>query len=74
MIIVAQSRQLQIRDVLAHPLGPLPWVLAKGDGSLRKTNKAALARELKKSVTSRGHSTTISMHHRWNGYDPEAEK
>ena len=45
MIIVAQSRQLQIRDVLAHPLGPLPWVLAKGDGSLRKTNKAALARE-----------------------------
>ena len=49
MIIVAQSRQLQIRDVLAHPLGPFPWVLANGDGSLRETNKAALARELKKS-------------------------
>ena len=51
MILVAQSRQLQIRDVLAHPLGPLPWVLANGDGSLRETNKAALARELEKNVS-----------------------
>ena len=37
-------------DVLSHPLGPLPWALANGDGTLRKTNKAALARKLKKQV------------------------
>ena len=41
----------QVRDVLAHPLGPLPWALANSDGSLRKTNKAALARELEKNVS-----------------------
>ena len=50
MILVAQSRELHMRDVLAHPLGPVPWTLANADGSLRKTNKAALARELEKSV------------------------
>ena len=30
---------------------PLPWALANADGSLRKTNKAALARELEKNVS-----------------------
>ena len=33
-----------------HPLGPLPWALSTADGSLRKTNKAALANELQQSV------------------------
>lgn len=46
MILVAESRKVNMRDVLAHPLGPLPWALANADGTLRKTNKAALAREL----------------------------
>ena len=39
-----------MKDVLAHPLGPLLWALANEDRSLRKTNKAALARELEKIV------------------------
>jgi len=52
MILVAENRKLHIRDVLAHPLGPLPWTFANGDGTLRKTNKAALARELEKSVSA----------------------
>lgn len=51
MILVAESRKLPMRDVLAHPLGPLPWAIANGDGSIRKTNKAALARHLEKSVS-----------------------
>ena len=51
MIIVAQNREFHMSDVLAHPLGPLPWALANEDGSLRKTNKAALARELEKTVS-----------------------
>ena len=50
IIVVAQSRQLQIRVVLAHPLGPLPWALANSGRFLCKTNKAALARELEKNV------------------------
>ena len=49
MILVAENRKLKMNDVLAHPLGPLPWALASGDGSLRKTNKAALARELERN-------------------------
>ena len=52
MILVSQSRNLHIKDVLAHPLGPLPWSLSNPDGSLRKTNKAALARELEKSASA----------------------
>ena len=48
MLIIAQSRQLHMKGVLSHPLGPLLWALANGDGSLWKTNKAALARELEK--------------------------
>ena len=53
MILIAENRKLQISDVLCHPLGPLPWALASAsdDGSIRKNNKAALANELKKSVT-----------------------
>ena len=50
MILVAESRKLHMTEVLSHPLGPLPWALANSDGSLRKTNKAALARALEKSA------------------------
>ena len=50
MILVAESRSVNMKDVLAHPLGPLPRALANSDGSLRKTNKAALATELEKNV------------------------
>ena len=46
MLLVASSRQLNMKDVLQHPLGPLPWALANDDGSLKKTNKSALARKL----------------------------
>ena len=50
MILIAENRKLQMREVLIHPLGPLPWALSTADGSLRKTNKAALAKELQKCV------------------------
>jgi len=51
MILIAENRKLRISDVLCHPLGPLPWALASEDGSIRKTNKASLANQLKKSVS-----------------------
>lgn len=52
MIFVAERRQVNMKDVHAHPLGPLPWALANTDGTLRKTNKAALARDLEKNVSA----------------------
>ena len=39
MIVVAQSRKLDMEQVVSHQLGP-PWALANGYGSLRKTDKA----------------------------------
>ena len=51
IILVAESRSVNMKDVLAHTLGPLPWILANADESLRKTNKAALARELERNVS-----------------------
>ena len=39
-----------MEDILAHPLGPLPWALSTLDGLLRKTNKAALAKLLQNNV------------------------
>ena len=50
IIVIAQSRQLQMRDVLAHPLGPLPWTLATPQGTLRKTSKAIFAQHLQKKI------------------------
>jgi hypothetical protein len=52
MIIIAENRKLKISEVLCHPLGPLPLSLASADGSLRKTNKASLAKELQKNITA----------------------
>ena len=51
MSLVAESRSVNMKDVLAHLLSLLPWALANADGSLRKTNKAALARELENNVS-----------------------
>ena len=50
MIIIAESRQLHMQEVLKHPLGPLPSSLATSNGWPRKTSKAQLGRELEKLV------------------------
>ena len=50
IILIANSRNLQMKDVLKHPLGPLPWALANCDGTPKKTNKASLARHLEKKT------------------------
>ena len=50
MMIIAESRQLQLQEVLCHPLGPLPASLATSNNLPRKTNKAQLGRELEKLV------------------------
>ena len=40
MLLVASSRKLDMKDVLGHPLGPLPWSLANCDGIIKKDNEA----------------------------------
>ena len=63
MIVMGQSRNLNLKDLMCFPLGPLPWSLATPDGSLRKTNKAALAKNIKKNAQLQdslpAHSATI---------------
>jgi len=52
MLLVASSRKIEMKEVLQYPLGPLPWSLANCDGTIKKTNKAALARKLEANVSS----------------------
>lgn len=51
IIILAESRNdLQMIDVLKHPLSPRPSSLACNNGFPRKTNKAQLGKELEKLI------------------------
>ena len=52
MLLVASSRNLNMKEVLKHPLGPLPWSLANCDGTMKKTNEAALARKLENMAST----------------------
>ena len=49
MVLIGQSRNLQMKDVLSHPLGPIPYELASVDGSIRKNCKSSLGKELLKN-------------------------
>ena len=63
MALVAQSRNLNMKEVLRYELGPFPWSIATCDGSLRKTNKATLSNNLEKTTlqaeTISANSSTI---------------
>ena len=50
LIIIRQKRSTDLKEVFKYPLGPFPWALAGSVGDLRKTNKAALLRELEKKL------------------------
>ena len=50
MVLIAHSRKLEMRDVLSHPLGPLPWALSNGDDTMKKTNKAVLSKHIESKV------------------------
>ena len=52
MLLVAQNRKLNMKDVLSYPLGPKPWALANGDGTLKKTGKATLGKHLEKEIAN----------------------
>ena len=50
IIVVAQTRKLEMKKVLSYLLGPIPWALANADGSLRKTDKAKFINDLAQNV------------------------
>lgn len=50
MIVVAQARNLDLREVLKHSLGPIPWSIAEVDGSFAKTKKSKMSEVLEKNV------------------------
>ena len=50
LLVIGQSRKVDLRELLTFELGPLPWSLASFDGSLAKTNKAALPKLLEDGV------------------------
>ena len=55
LLVIGQSRKVDLRELLVHELGLLPWSLDFFDGSLAKTNKAALSRLLEDGVNSLQH-------------------
>ena len=48
ILVIAESRSLDMREVFGHSLGPLPWLLFTPEGTPRKTPKAVLAKRLQK--------------------------
>lgn len=40
-----------MHQVFSHPLGPFPWSLVNVDGTMKKTNKAILAKQLESYVS-----------------------
>ena len=50
MVLIAQSRKLEMHDVPSHSLRPLPWAFANGDGTMKKTKKAILSKHLERKV------------------------
>ena len=50
MLVIAQSRAMDLRHVLKFSIGPVPWSLATPEEQMRKTMKAALLHLLEKDV------------------------
>jgi len=51
IILIAENRKIDMKEVFSHPLGCIPWTLANPDRTMKKTNKAALSNHLEKKVS-----------------------
>ena len=58
LLIVANVRQVNLREILSFELSSVPYSLAHTDGTLRKTNKSVLMQILEKNVTVEPRLTT----------------
>ena len=52
LLLIQQKRRVNLREVLAYELGPLPLSISNYDGSLRKTQKSKLFQHLESSIVS----------------------
>ena len=63
LLVVAQNRKMDMKNVMKHELGPIPWSLASVDGSIYKTTKSSLHSVLEKRCCINGQlSFCDSMH------------
>ena len=54
VLVIAQSRGIDLCHFLQYSIGPVPWSLATPDGQLRKTLKSVLLSQLEKDVDPLG--------------------
>ena len=54
MSVVAQIQQLDMKNVLTHSLGLIPWSLATSDGSLRKEKQGSALNIPGETFSTRG--------------------
>ena len=52
MLVVVQTRAMDLCEVLCYELGHIPWAIAGVDGTLVKTAKSSLLEVLKKELPS----------------------
>lgn len=50
LLIVAQEKGLDLREVLTYPLSSVPSAVANSDGSMAKTTKSTILHEIEKQV------------------------
>ena len=50
LTVIAQTRGLDMQNVLRYELGPIPWSIAATDGTVAKTAKSKIVEVLEKDV------------------------
>ena len=50
LAVVALQRNLDLEIIFSYPLTPVPLSIFSGDGTMAKTNKCTLLRELEKKA------------------------
>ena len=51
IVVIQQTRKLDLKQIFYYPLGPVPWSLGTSTGELVKTSKSTLMHELEKGPT-----------------------
>lgn len=63
LLIAAQKRSMDLREMFEYSLGPVPWSLASADGSLCKTDKSKLLESLTKEIETFQELALDVFHH-----------
>ena len=60
IFVIAQTRTLQMAEILSYPLVSIPWALATSDEFIRKINKATLQKNVAQGENVPKDSVTIN--------------